>query len=135
MQGSKQYFPNAQRGVSLSGLIVVLAMLGVVAVFAMKVFPTFIEYRAAKDAIVAAKASGGTVKEMQQSFYKNADINRIDSISGKDLVFTKEDGETDISFAYQKTIPLAGNVSLLIDYAGTTARNGTVAPKPDTAAK
>ncbi len=128
MQGSKQYFPNAQRGVSLSGLIFVLAILGVFAVFAMKVFPTFLEYR-------AAKASGGTVKEMQQTFYKNADINRIDSISGKDLMFTTDNGETDISFAYQKTIPLAGNVSLLIDYAGTTARNGVVAPKPDTAAK
>ena len=135
MQGSKQYFPNAQRGVSLSGLIFVLAILGVVAVFAMKVFPTFLEYRAAKDAIAAAKATGGTVKEMQQTFYKNADINRIDSISGKDLMFTTDNGETDISFAYQKTIPLAGNVSLLIDYAATTANDGVVAPKPDTAAK
>jgi Tfp pilus assembly protein FimT len=135
MHGSKQYFPNAERGLSLSGLIFVLAILGVVAVFAMKVFPTFLEYRASKDAIASAKATGGTVAEMQQTFNKNADINRIDSISGKDLVFNKDNGETNISFAYQKTIPLAGNVSLLIDYAGTTAKDGMVAPKADTAAK
>ena len=135
MQGSKQYFSNAESGISLSGLIVVLVLLGVVAVSAMKVFPTFIEYRAAKDAIAAAKASGGTVREMQQIFSKNADINQIDAISGKDLVFTNDNGETDISFAYQKAIPLAGNVSLLIDYTATTAKNGVVAPKPDTAAK
>jgi Tfp pilus assembly protein FimT len=135
MHGSKQYFPNAERGISLSGLIFVLAILGVLAVFAMKVFPTFLEYRASKDAIASAKATGGTVMEMKQTFMKNADINRIDAISAKDLVFTKDNGETDISFAYQKTIPLAGNLSLLIDYAGTTAKNGVVAPKADTAAR
>jgi Tfp pilus assembly protein FimT len=135
MQGSQHYFPNAERGVSLSGLIFVLALLGVLAVFAMKVFPTFLEYRSAKSAIASAKATGGTVNEMKQTFLKNADINRIDSIGAKDLVFNKENGETDISFAYQKTIPLAGNVSLLIDYAATTAKDGVVAPRPDTAAK
>jgi type II secretory pathway pseudopilin PulG len=134
MQGSKQYFPHAESGISLSGLIFVLAVLGVLAVFGMKVFPTFIEYRAAKSAIVSAKAAGGTQKEMQESFLKNADINRIDSIGGKDLVFSDNNGETDISFAYQKTIPLAGNVSLLIDYAGTTARDGVVPPKAVSAA-
>ena len=135
MQGSQHYFPKAQSGVSLSGLIVVLAVIGVVAVFAMKVVPTFMEYRSAKGAIAAAKASGGTLRDMQQTFAKNADINQIDAISSKDLVFANDNGETDISFAYQKVIPLAGNVSLLIDYAGTTAKNGVVTPKADTAAK
>ena len=135
MQGSKQYFPNAQGGVSLTGLIFVLAVIGFVAVFAMKVFPTFIEYRAIKDGIAAAKATRGTVAEMKETFNKNAYINRIDSIFARDLVFNKESGETEISFAYQKKIPIAGNVSLLIDYAGTTAKNGTVAANPDTAAK
>jgi Tfp pilus assembly protein PilE len=134
MQGATLGF-RKQQGVSLTGLIFVMAIIGVVAVFAMKVFPTFLEYRAIKDGIVAAKAKGGTVAEMQETFNKNADINRIDSISGKDLVISKETGETELSFAYEKRIPLAGNVSLVIDYAGTTARNGVVAPKPDTAAK
>jgi type II secretory pathway pseudopilin PulG len=135
MQGSKQFFPNAQRGVSLTGLIFVLAVIGVVAVFAMKVFPTFLEYKSAKDGIVAAKAAGGTIVEMQQSFDKNADINRIEAITGKDLVITKDTGETEISFAYEKRIPIVANVSLLIDYAATTAKNGVVAPKPETAAR
>jgi Tfp pilus assembly protein PilE len=135
MQGSKQYFQNAQRGVSLTGLIFVLAVIGVVAVFAMKVFPTFIEYRAVKDGIAAAKATRGTVAEMKETFNKNADINRIDSIFARDLVFNKEGGETEISFAYRKQIPIAGNVSLLIDYAGTTAKNGVVAANPEAAAK
>jgi len=139
MQRLKQMYPqrhpNAQRGVSLSGLIVVLALIGVVAVFAMKVLPTYLEYRSVKEAIAHAKAGGGSVRDMQISFNKSADINRIDAITGKDLVISKEADGIELSFAYQKKIPIATNVSLLIDYAGTTANDGVVAAKPDTAAK
>ena len=135
MQGSKQYFRNAQRGVSLSGLIVVLALIGMVAVFAMKVFPTFLEYRAIKSGIVAAKATGGTTVQMKDNFNKNANMNAVEAISGNDLMISKETGETEISFAYEKRIPVAGNVTLLIDYSGTTAKDGVVAAKADVADK
>jgi hypothetical protein len=135
MQGSKQQFMHSQRGISLSGLIFVLAVLGVLAVFGMKVLPTFIEYRAIKNGIASAKSSGGGLLEMRQTFDKNADINSVDAITGRDLIFNKDGGETDISFAYEKRIPLVANVSLLIEYAGTTARNGVVMRKPDTAAQ
>lgn len=127
MQGRRQYSTGAERGFSLSGLIFVLAVLGVAAIFAAKVFPSYLEYRAAKDGIARAKAAGGSVAEMKSSFDKTAEINNIDSIHGRDLVFTKENGEQEISFAYEKRIALAGNVSLLIDYAGTTDKSGVVA--------
>jgi len=135
MQTEKQHFINAQRGVSLSGLIFVLAIVGVLAVFALKVVPTYAEYSAIKGAIVKAKATGGTVREMQQSFDKNAEINNVSAISGRDLVISRDGGEPEISFAYEKRIPLAGNVSLLIDYSGTTDKSGAVAAKPVTAAQ
>lgn len=130
MHGSKQHFMNAQRGVSLSGLIFVLAIIGFIGVFALKVLPTFTEYRSIKNAIAGAKATKGSVREMQVTFDKNADINDISAITGKDLIISKDSGETEISFAYEKRLPLAGNVSLLIDYSGTTAANGIVAEKP-----
>jgi hypothetical protein len=129
MQGNKQQLMANQRGVSLSGLIMVLAVIGVLAVLAMKVLPSYAEFRTARDAIAKAKASGGTVTEMKSAFDKNADINNVDSVHGRDLVFSKDNGETDISFAYEKRIPLAGNVSLVIDYAATTASSGVAAAK------
>lgn len=130
MYGIEQDFGKAQRGISLSGLIFVLAILGVVAVFGLKLVPTYTEYSAIKGAIKTAKATNGTVREMQTSFDKAADINYITSISARDLIFTKENGETEISFAYEKRIPLAGPVSLVIDYAGTTDKRGVVPEKP-----
>jgi Tfp pilus assembly protein PilE len=129
MQGNKQQLMANQRGVSLSGLIMVLAVIGVLAVLAMKVLPSYAEFRTARDAIAKAKASGGTVTEMKSAFDKNADINNVDAVHGRDLVFSKDNGETDISFAYEKRIPLAGNVSLVIDYAATTASSGVAAAK------
>lgn len=135
MQVRKQYFRNAERGVSLSGLVVVLVLLGVVAVVAMKTIPTYAEYRAARDAIVKAKQTGGSVAEMQSSFDKNAGVNGIGAISGKDLVITKDGGETEISFAYEKRVPLAGNVSLVIDYAATTDKSGNNAAQAANAAQ
>ena len=128
-------FPKSQRGISLSGLIFVLAVLGFIGVFAMKVFPTYLEYKASKDAIAAAKATNGSPMEMRQAFDKNADINRIETITGKDLLISKETGDTELSFAYQKKIPMFANVSLLIDYAATTARNGAAPAADATAAK
>ncbi|MCA1247934.1 DUF4845 domain-containing protein [Massilia sp. MS-15] len=119
-----------QAGISLTGLILALALLGVLAVFALKLVPTYTEYSAIKDAIVRAKETGGTTREIQVAFDKNAGINNVSAIHGRDLVITRDDGEVQISFAYEKRVPLMGNVSLLIDYAGTTDPNG-VAPRAD----
>jgi hypothetical protein len=130
MHKSSFVLPHSQRGISLTGLIFVLAVLGFIGVFAMKVFPTYLEYKASKDAIFAAKATNGSPAEMRQTFDKNADINRIETISGKDLIISKESGETELSFAYQRKIPIFANVSLLIDYAATTAKGGVVPAAP-----
>jgi type II secretory pathway pseudopilin PulG len=123
-----------QRGISLTGLILVLAVLGVAAVVALKLVPTYTEYSAVKDAIVRAKEAGGTVREMQVAFDKNAGINSVTAIRGRDLTITREDGEVQLSFAYEKRVPLTSNVSLLIDYAGTTDPSGVVAAKDGEAA-
>lgn len=118
-----------QAGISLTGLILVLAVLGVVAVFALKLLPTYFEYSAVKDAIARAKEAGGTPREMQVAFDKNADMNNVTAISGRDLTITREEGGVEVSFAYEKRVPLVGNVSLVIDYAGTTDPSGVVAAK------
>ena len=92
MHGATSTFLKSQRGVSLSGLIFVLAIIGVLAMLAMKVLPSVGEYRAIKNAIVTAKATNGTVREMQLSFDKAAEIDSISSINGKDLIITKDNG-------------------------------------------
>jgi len=120
---------SRQAGISLTGLIFVLAVLGVAAVFAMKLVPTYMEYSAIKGAMQRAKEAGGTNREMQVAFDKNADMNNATAIRGADLVITRDNGEPQLSFAYEKRVSLMGNVSLVIDYEGTTDPSGAVAAK------
>jgi hypothetical protein len=125
----KQHFINAERGVSLSGLIVVLAVLGVVVVGTMKIVPAYLENRGIQNAIVKAKSAGSSAREMQSSFQKSAEIDGFDAVRPNDLVITRDSGEPEISYAYEKRIPLVGNASLVISFAGTTDKSGAVAAK------
>ncbi len=109
-----------QAGVSLTGLIFLLAIIGVIAVLGMKIVPTVTEYMAIKKAIVAAKTAGTTPAEVRASFDKQANVGYIDSIGGKDLEIVPQNGVMEVSFAYEKRIPLVGPASLVIDYQGST---------------
>jgi type II secretory pathway pseudopilin PulG len=119
-----------QQGISLVGLIVVLGLLGMVLVLALKIVPTYTEYRAIQNAIVTAK-SAGSVVEIQKSFDASAVAGYISSINGRDLIIEKVNGETEISFAYEKKIPLVGPASLLLEYEGSTAKGAAQPAKTE----
>jgi hypothetical protein len=110
-----------QSGVSLSGLLVVLVILGVVAALGLKLIPIYIEYakvKSAVEAIGADRSKNGSVTEIRKAFDSRANIDDITSIKPQDLEITKEGGDVVISFAYRKEVPLAGGIGLYVDFAG-----------------
>jgi type II secretory pathway pseudopilin PulG len=115
---------NKQYGMTLIGLIFVLALIGCVFVVAMQVVPSFVEYQSIKKAIVTAKASSTNPNEIRTSFDKQAEVGYIDSLKGKDLEISKNGDSVEVSFAYEKKMHLVGPASLLMEYEGTTAHNG-----------
>lgn len=118
----KKMNKNRQQGISLIGVIIGLAILGVIAVLGMKIVPTVSEYMAVNKAITKAKSEGSTPVEIRTSFDKQADVAYITSITGKDLdVYSGPDG-LEVSFKYDKVIPLVGPASLLIEYEGSTEK-------------
>ena len=127
----KQVFTCKQQGLSLVGLIFVLAILAVLAVLGMKVVPTVSEYMAVTKAIAKAKTDGSTPQEIRSSFDKQADVGYITSIAGKDLEIYNNGSGLEVSFAYDKKIPLFGPASLLIEYAGTTDKQQRKKPARD----
>jgi hypothetical protein len=59
------------------------------------------------------------VGEARQAFERQKDIEySISSISGKDLMITKDYDKVVIAFAYEKEVPIAGPVYILIKYEG-----------------
>lgn len=112
-----------QRGVALSGLIFWGIVLILVAVLGMKVTPSIIEYsKILKDVKATAAKMGpeSTVADVRNTFDRFAEIDMLE-FSGKELEISKDGGKIVIEFAYEKRIPLFWNVSLLIDYKGSSA--------------
>jgi hypothetical protein len=109
-----------QRGLSLIGLIFVGLIVVALLALGFKLVPAVIEYIAIERAVQKIKNEGSTVRDIQAAFERHATIDDIKSISSRDLDITKEGDRIVISYAYQKKIPILDNVSLVIDFAGTT---------------
>jgi len=116
---------SKQSGVSLVGLIFILAILGCIGVLALKVVPTVTEFMSVKRAIALAKQSGNSIPEIRQSFDKQADTSYIESVTGKDLDIVKTGDGFDVGISYEKKIPLVGPASLAIDYEYSTSPTRT----------
>ncbi|HEX5393830.1 MAG TPA: DUF4845 domain-containing protein [Rhodocyclaceae bacterium] len=115
-----------QQGFTLTGLILVMTVLAMIALLAAKVLPEVSEYRdivGINKAIVADPIMrSASLSEVKTSFSKRADVAYVKSITADDLDITKDGDQLVISFAYPKKIPLFANVSLLIDFEGSTAK-------------
>lgn len=113
-----------QRGISLGGLLMACVLLGVVAMLGMKVTPDVLEYFAIQKIIKSMAQEPGLkeagVAEIRKNFDKRAPIDRVESIKGVDLDISKEGEQVVIAFAYPKKIPLFANISLLIDFEGSS---------------
>jgi hypothetical protein len=112
-----------QRGVSLSGLLVWGVVIAAVALLGIRVAPDVIDYYKIKKIVAstAANSSGKTVPEIRNIFGKYADVDHIETITAADLDISKEGNEVVIAFGYEKRIPLFLNVSLLIEFQGSSS--------------
>lgn len=127
MYGTKQVSLHSQRGLSITGLIVILGVIGLVAMLGLKVFPFIMEYQAAKAAIVSAKNARDV--RPQTAFQKAADMNSITSITAKDLMVYKTPAGTEVAFDYEARVELFKDVSLLLHFAATTDPSGVIPEK------
>jgi hypothetical protein len=120
VSGSRTGLIERQRGLSLIGLFLVgILVVGLIAL-GFKVVPAVVEYIAIERAVQKIKNEGSTVRELQAAFDRHATIDDITSIRSTDLDITKEGDRIVISYAYAKKVPITDNVSLVIDFSGTT---------------
>ena len=112
-----------QRGLALSALLLWGIVIALVAILVIRVLPDVIEYYKIRHAVkaVANESSGKTVPEIRLAFGRYAEVEQITTFGAADLDVFKEDNQVVVGFAYQRRIPLAGNVSLLIDFSGSSS--------------
>jgi hypothetical protein len=109
-----------QRGVTLFGLMFWSVVVGFGGYLLIRTLPTVNEYYTVQKAVDSiARQQMGTVAEVRAAFEKQKELEySISSISGKDLLISKENDRIVIAFAYDKLVPVMGPVYLLIKYEG-----------------
>lgn len=111
-----------QRGLSMTTFLIIAIVLVFGAIGGMMVGPAYLEFSKVKKAVVAIALEGrsATVADVRKAFDRRAQVDDINVITSQDLDVSKEGGEVVVSFSYTKQVPLFGNVSLLIQFAGAS---------------
>lgn len=112
-----------QSGVTLSGLLIAAVILALLALLGMKVAPEVMEYYQIVKAVKKIKndpAAQDSVAQVRRTFENQATVDNITAITAQDLDISKESGQLVVSFAYERRVHLFGNVSLLLDFQGST---------------
>jgi hypothetical protein len=111
---------RVQRGITMFGLLFWAIVIGFFGYLLVRTLPTVNEYMTIQRAVTKIAATNpATVAEARTAFDRQRDIEySISSITSKDLTITKENDKVVISFAYDKEVPIAGPVFLLIKYEG-----------------
>ncbi|MBK6469345.1 MAG: DUF4845 domain-containing protein [Betaproteobacteria bacterium] len=119
-KGAQRRTGKRQQGVTLFGLMFWALLFGFAAYLVIRVFPTVNEYLTIQSTVEKiARANPTTVAEAKLAFDKQKDVEySISSISGKDLVVTKENDRVVVAYAYDKLVPIYGPVYILIKYEG-----------------
>lgn len=119
--------PDRQRGISFLGMLFVGALIVLVAITAMRIVPAYTEFMTVKKVLKAMQQDPldtMTPKQIKDAFDKRASIDYISVVSSDDLSISRTDsGATVVSVEYQVVKPLAGNMSVLMDFSASSDGN------------
>ena len=115
-----------QRGMTISKLLMICVAVGVVALLGMKLTPEYIEFFKIRSNVTAVAQEvnanpNATVADVRRAFERRAEIDHIKNFSSADLEVTKDGGKIVVAFEYERKVHLIKNISVLIDFAGSSA--------------
>ena len=114
-----------QRGISLTGLILVLVVLCMGAILGFKLFTPYTQYftiqRTFKALAQNPALRSGNRTDILKAYERYDMIDSITAISENDIEITKDGGTFVLSASYSVKVPLVANFSLLVDFAPSSA--------------
>jgi cell division protein FtsL len=112
------YRPNAQKGMTAIGWLLVLAIAAVFALVVIKLIPVYLDgYKIASsmDSLAAdASAQGKGPGELKKMLLKRLDINMIYDIKAEDISVTRDQGGYSVEIDYEPRIPMFGNLYVVV---------------------
>lgn len=124
-----------QRGITLIGFIMVLAVVGVFAFVGFKLFPVYAEYYSAVTDLKAAcrepDAPTASLQDMRAKLDRRFNISYVDSIkTNKDVKLIKVGDVKSINIAYEVRKPLIYNLDFVAKFDVTEPMVGGAAGAP-----
>jgi hypothetical protein len=114
-----------QRGITLMGLIMGSFVLVLVALLAMRLLPSYIEYFSIKKAVVSIsnemRGRGASPNDVRRAFDARQAIDDFQAVKAADLEITKTGNDMQIVAAYRKEIPLFANIGIYIDFLASSS--------------
>lgn len=112
--------PDSQRGLSFPGFIFGAFMLVLVSMFGLKLIPLYMQNgEISKIFTVIAndpEMQKASAREIRASFSKRASIDNITAVKAEDIDIATDSGKPVLSAAYAVKVPLAGNISLYVEF-------------------
>jgi hypothetical protein len=116
---------HRQSGLTIIGFIFVAAVVVSLALLGFRVAPAYIEYFSVQKIMrqmMAETRDGVTINEIRRDFDRRTGAEYIDSVHPSDLELSKEGNVITVSAAWQTTLHLFGNVSLLLDFYASASK-------------
>lgn len=113
-----------QRGVTMIGWIFLLVPVAIVVYAGIRVVPEYLNYYKVLTALkeTASQLKGNEVLSPQTirgSVEKRFDTGYVDEPKAKDLIIVKADDGWSVTADYEKTVPMFGNMHLLMVFKTT----------------
>ena len=112
---------SKQNGMTFWGLMVVAAVFAFFVLLFFKLFPSYMEHAKVKTALENISRQPGTIEmekaQIKSAFERRFDIEDVSNIDlNKNLFVEKKPGSMTIRIAYERRVPIAYNVSALIEF-------------------
>jgi hypothetical protein len=112
---------HRQRGMTMLGILVLVVVVGAWVYAGIRMTPKYLEFMRIASTLEKVRdefdANPGTTEFMlRKAVERHFDIEMVNVITPKDLEITKDGGLFTMRAAYEDTVPLAGNVSFLLEF-------------------
>lgn len=117
---------HRQRGVSLSGFLLLSVLMIVCALIAFRVGPPYMEFLSIQSQLKAVandpEGRNGARNVVTDLFDRRAVIENIKSVNGRDIQITKEGDRAVLSVEYSVCVPLVLNIRVCMDYSASSKK-------------
>ena len=108
---------NSQRGITLLGFIIVLAVVGLFAYVGMKLFPMYSEYYSVRQAMKGLSQEPGIATQdparIQDLFFRRLYISYSENVKKEHVKLRRIDNGWQMDVNYEIRRPLVGNLDVV----------------------